>query len=97
MKGDKSLYLKVTFSKFSSLLKPITDINFYKILKNPQIPDKLQISIRQQIEPIPIKLYGKPPPSNVKKTKIQKKLKEGKVEDFYNFYGNYDLTEILEE
>ena len=33
LRGDKFIYLKVTYDKLSKVKKPITDLNFYKISK----------------------------------------------------------------
>jgi hypothetical protein len=33
LRGDKRLYLKVTFDKIHNMKKPVSDLNFYKIEK----------------------------------------------------------------
>lgn len=71
-------------------------MNFYKISKYQGQPDKMQIHVRQGIEPIPVKVFGDPK-ANEKFHKTKKLGRNGnKNEDMYNFYGDYDLTDYFE-
>lgn len=96
LRGDKRIYLKVTYDKVKRCHKPISDLNFYKISRPRQNPNKISIHVRQGIEPIPIKQFGDPhADSKIKKTK--QIGAEGKRDDIFNFYGNYDLTSYFED
>jgi hypothetical protein len=57
------------------------------------------IHVKQNIEPIPVKEFGDPEADQkFKKTKaLGKEGKDGKLDDTYNFYGDYDLTNYFEE
>ena len=58
LRGDKKLYLKVTFDKIHNMKKPVSDLNFYKIEKFKDQSNKMQIYVRQGIAPVPVKTYG---------------------------------------
>lgn len=59
----------------------------------------MTIKCKQNIEPLPVKMFGDPDADKkYKKTKkAGKKEPEGEnTDDTYNFYGNYDMTPYLE-
>jgi hypothetical protein len=99
LKGNKFIYLKVSYDNIKNCRRPITDLNFYKISRFKQQPDKMMIKVKQNIEPLPVKEFGDPEAdTKYKKTKkLAKKDAPGNDDDMYNFYGNYDLTSYLED
>lgn len=99
LKGNKFIYLKVSYDNIKNCKRPITDLNFYKISRYRQQPDKMMIKVKQNIEPLPVKVFGDPDADKkYKKTKkFGKKETPGGEDDMYNFYGNYDLTSYLED
>jgi len=46
LKGDKFIYLKITYDDISKCRRPITDLNFYKISRFKQKPDKMMIHVK---------------------------------------------------
>ena len=59
----------------------------------------MMIKVKQNIEPLPVKVFGDPDAEKkFKKTKkLGKKDAPGADDDMYNFYGDYDLTSYLED
>lgn len=74
LKGDKFIYLKVSYEDIRKCRRPITDLNFYKISRVKQQADKMTILVKQNIEPLPVKVYGDP----LADTKYKKMKKLGK-------------------
>lgn len=99
LRGDKFIYLKVTFDQISKCRNPICDLNFYKVSRCRQQPDKMMIKVNQNIQPLPVKVYGDPDAEK----KYKKTKKPGKKDaptpddDMYSFYGDYDLTPYFED
>lgn len=99
LRGDKFIYLKVTYDHLSKCRHPISDLNFYKISRFRQQPDKMMIKVNQNIQPLPVKVYGDPD-ADKKYKKTKKPAKKDAAtpdDDMYSFYGNYDLTPFFED
>ena len=58
LRGDKVVYLRLTFDSAKNCRKPITDFNFFWISRQKQQIDKMSIHVKQNIEPIPVKEFG---------------------------------------
>ena len=95
LRGDKYIYLKITYENVNNCKRPITDINFYKISRFKQQPNKMCIQVKQGIEPLPVKEFGDVDADQ--KFKKTKRLGKQTGEDMYNFYGDYDLTGYFED
>ena len=69
--------MKITYEEITKCKRPITDLNFYKISRFKQQPNKMCIHVKQNIEPIPVKEYGDPE-ADTKFKKTKQLGKEGK-------------------
>ena len=46
LRGDKYIYLKISFDDIKNCRRPITDLNFYKISRFKQQPHKMCIHVK---------------------------------------------------
>ena len=60
LRGDKYIYLKISFDDIKNCRRPISDLNFYKISRFKQQSNKMCIHVKQGIEPIPVKEFADP-------------------------------------
>lgn len=91
--GNKRVYLRMVFGT----KKPITEMNFYNIMRLKATVDKMIIPMNMEIEPVPVKHFGDDP--NDKKFHKTKRVdpKGDSSKDQYCFYGDYEIKKYLEE
>jgi hypothetical protein len=90
--GNKRVYLRMIYGT----KKPITEMNFYNIMRLKATVDKMIIPMNMEIEPVPVKHYGDDP--NDKKFHKTKRVdpKGDSSKDQYCFYGDYEIKKYLE-